>query len=79
MIRLVFGRLGLRTELDGADVIVPGEQQLVAQRDVGEYKAKVQDGPWPAFPADLTSIADRAGHPVQRARSSSTSGCSRTA
>jgi UDP-N-acetylglucosamine 1-carboxyvinyltransferase len=57
MIRLVFGRLGLRTEVDGADVIVPGDQQLVAQRDVGEYKAKVQDGPWPAFPADLTSIA----------------------
>jgi UDP-N-acetylglucosamine 1-carboxyvinyltransferase len=57
MIRLVFERLGLRTELAGADVIVPGDQQLVAQRDVGEYKAKVQDGPWPAFPADLTSIA----------------------
>jgi UDP-N-acetylglucosamine 1-carboxyvinyltransferase len=56
MIRLVFGRLGLHTEVDGADVIVPGEQQLLAQRDVGEYKAKVQDGPWPAFPADLTSI-----------------------
>ena len=54
------------TELDGADVIVPGDQQLIAQRDVGEYKAKVQDGPWPAFPADLTSIADRPGHPVQR-------------
>ncbi len=57
MIRLVFGRLGLRTEVDGADVIVPGDQQLMAQRDVGEYKSKVQDGPWPAFPADLTSIA----------------------
>jgi UDP-N-acetylglucosamine 1-carboxyvinyltransferase len=57
MIRLVFARLGLRTEVDGADVFVPGDQQLVAQRDVGEYKAKVQDGPWPAFPADLTSIA----------------------
>jgi UDP-N-acetylglucosamine 1-carboxyvinyltransferase len=57
MIRLVFGRLGLRTEVDGADITVPGDQQLVAQRDVGEYKAKVQDGPWPAFPADLTSIA----------------------
>ena len=38
-------------------MIVPGDQQLMAQRDVGEYKAKVQDGPWPAFPADLTSIA----------------------
>ena len=57
MIRLVFGKLGLRTELDGADVLVPGGQKLVAARDVGEYKAKVQDGPWPAFPADLTSIA----------------------
>jgi UDP-N-acetylglucosamine 1-carboxyvinyltransferase len=57
MIRLVFARLGLQSELDGADVIVPGDQQLMAQRDVGEYKAKVQDGPWPAFPADLTSIA----------------------
>jgi UDP-N-acetylglucosamine 1-carboxyvinyltransferase len=57
MIRLVFRRLGLHTELDGADVIVPGGQKLEAERDVGEYKAKVQDGPWPAFPADLTSIA----------------------
>jgi UDP-N-acetylglucosamine 1-carboxyvinyltransferase len=57
MIRLVFGRLGLHTELDGADVLVPGDQTLVVARDLGEYKSKVQDGPWPAFPADLTSIA----------------------
>jgi UDP-N-acetylglucosamine 1-carboxyvinyltransferase len=57
MIRLVFERLGLRTELDGADVIVPGDQSLITKRDVGEFKAKIQDGPWPAFPADLTSIA----------------------
>jgi UDP-N-acetylglucosamine 1-carboxyvinyltransferase len=57
MIRLVFARLGLQSEVDGADIIIPGDQQLMAQRDVGEYKAKVQDGPWPAFPADLTSIA----------------------
>jgi UDP-N-acetylglucosamine 1-carboxyvinyltransferase len=57
MIRLVFERLGLKTELDGNDVIVPGNQKLVVQADVGEYKSKIQDGPWPAFPADLTSIA----------------------
>lgn len=57
MIRIVFGKLGLASELDGNDVIVPGGQKLVASRDVGEYKSKVQDGPWPAFPADLTSIA----------------------
>ncbi|WP_372791532.1 UDP-N-acetylglucosamine 1-carboxyvinyltransferase, partial [Paraconexibacter sp.] len=57
MIRLVFEKLGLRSELDGADVLVPGGQKLIAGRDVGEHKSKVQDGPWPAFPADLTSIA----------------------
>jgi UDP-N-acetylglucosamine 1-carboxyvinyltransferase len=57
MIRLVFRRLGLVTELEEDVVVVPGEQRLRAERDVGEYKAKVQDGPWPAFPADLTSIA----------------------
>ncbi len=57
MIRLVFAKMGLHSELDGADVIVPGGQKLVAARDMGEHKATVQDGPWPAFPADLTSIA----------------------
>ncbi len=57
MIRLAFEKLGLRSEEDGDDLIVPGEQQLIARRDVGEHKMKVQDGPWPAFPADLTSIA----------------------
>src|SRR3954463_3196484 len=57
MIRLVFDRLGLRSELDGNDVLVPGGQKLVVDRDHGNYKMHVQDGPWPAFPADLTSIA----------------------
>jgi UDP-N-acetylglucosamine 1-carboxyvinyltransferase len=57
MIRLVFDRLGLRSVLDDGDVVVPGGQDLVVARDVGEHKMKVQDGPWPAFPADLTSIA----------------------
>ncbi len=57
MICLVFERLGLRSFFDGEDVIVPGGQRLVVARDAGDYKSKVQDGPWPAFPADLTSIA----------------------
>ncbi len=57
MIRLVFDQLGLRSELDGNDILVPGGQRLVVKSDVGDYKRKVQDGPWPAFPADLTSIA----------------------
>jgi UDP-N-acetylglucosamine 1-carboxyvinyltransferase len=57
MIRLVFRRLGLVSELEGDVVTVPGGQRLQGERDVGGYKVKVQDGPWPAFPADLTSIA----------------------
>ena len=57
MIRLIFDRLGLRSEVRGADIIVPGNQTLVIKNDTGDYMPKVEDGPWPAFPADLTSIA----------------------
>ena len=57
MICLVFDRLGLRSEFRGNDVIVPGYQHLVIRNDAGDYTPKVEDGPWPAFPADLTSIA----------------------
>jgi UDP-N-acetylglucosamine 1-carboxyvinyltransferase len=57
MIRLVFERLGLRSQMDGDDILVPGGQKLVMSRDHGGYQIKVEDGPWPAFPADLTSIA----------------------
>jgi UDP-N-acetylglucosamine 1-carboxyvinyltransferase len=57
MIRLVFDRLGLHTELRGADVLVPGSQKLEIRNDAGDYMPKVESGPWPAFPADLTSIA----------------------
>jgi UDP-N-acetylglucosamine 1-carboxyvinyltransferase len=57
MIRLVFERLGLHSELHGFDVVVPGGQKLVIRNDAGAHQPKVEDGPWPAFPADLTSIA----------------------
>ena len=57
MIRLAFKRLGLRSEMENGDVFVPGGQKLVVERDAGDYQSKIEDGPWPAFPADLTSIA----------------------
>jgi UDP-N-acetylglucosamine 1-carboxyvinyltransferase len=57
MICLVFERLGLRSRWENHDVVVPGGQKLVVARDAGDYQSKVEDGPWPAFPADLTSIA----------------------
>ena len=40
-----------------ATCFVPGGQKLRVERDAGDYQSKVEDGPWPAFPADLTSIA----------------------
>ena len=57
MVKLVFGRLGLRSEFEGNDLLVPGGQDLQVARDMGDHIFKVQDGPWPQFPADLTSIA----------------------
>ncbi len=57
MVRRQFRRLGLRSEIEGNDVIVPPEQQLRIQADLGDAIPKIEDGPWPAFPADLTSIA----------------------
>jgi len=58
MIRMVFRRLGLDSwmEEDGT-CFVRGGQELRVVRDAGDYQSKVEDGPWPAFPADLTSIA----------------------
>jgi UDP-N-acetylglucosamine 1-carboxyvinyltransferase len=57
MTRLAFERLGCRIEYDSGDVIVPGGQSLRIQADEGDAVSKIEDGPWPAFPADLTSIA----------------------
>ena len=57
MTRLIFERLGCRMEYDGDDLIVPRGQRLQVENDEGDAIAKIDDGPWPAFPADLTSIA----------------------
>ena len=57
MIRRAFRRLGCQVVIEGSDAIVPPEQNLRVQTDVGGAIPKIEDGPWPAFPADLTSIA----------------------
>jgi UDP-N-acetylglucosamine 1-carboxyvinyltransferase len=57
MTRMAFERLGCRIELDGDDVLVPPDQRLRVRDDEGDAISKIEDGPWPAFPADLTSIA----------------------
>jgi UDP-N-acetylglucosamine 1-carboxyvinyltransferase len=50
-------RLGVHVEIDGTTLRVPPNQELVIRDDLGGQIPKVEDGPWPAFPADLTSIA----------------------
>jgi UDP-N-acetylglucosamine 1-carboxyvinyltransferase len=52
-----FERLGIELELHGSSVCVPDGQELVIRNDLGDQIPKIEDGPWPAFPADLTSIA----------------------
>jgi len=52
-----FRRLGIDCRLDGRDLIVDGREQPVIRMDAFGHIPKVDDGPWPAFPADLTSIA----------------------
>jgi len=56
-VRRQFGRLGFESTIEGGDVLVPPGQPLRVQTDVGGAIPKIEDGPWPAFPADLTSIA----------------------
>jgi UDP-N-acetylglucosamine 1-carboxyvinyltransferase len=53
----VFERLGVWMEVDETSVRVPDGQELAVRDDLGGQIPKIEDGPWPAFPADLTSIA----------------------
>jgi UDP-N-acetylglucosamine 1-carboxyvinyltransferase len=52
-----FDRLGITWKLSEHSVRVPTGQQLEIKDDIGSQIPKIEDGPWPAFPADLTSIA----------------------
>jgi UDP-N-acetylglucosamine 1-carboxyvinyltransferase len=57
MIRMVYRRLGVETEIEGRRLRVPPDQELVVQEDLHGAIPKVDDATWPGFPADLTSIA----------------------
>jgi len=57
MTQLVFERLGVRWDTRGRDVFVPRGQSLTIIPDLGDAIPKIDDAPWPGFPADLMSIA----------------------
>ena len=55
--RLGFERLGIVCREEGKDLVVPAEQSMEIQSDLGGHVPKLEDQPWPAFPADTMSIA----------------------
>jgi len=52
-----FDRLGVRPRLDGTKLHVDANQERRIRPDLGDHIPKLEDGPWPAFPADVMSIA----------------------
>jgi UDP-N-acetylglucosamine 1-carboxyvinyltransferase len=57
MVLLMFRRLGVEVEIRGDDIYVPWRQPLEILADVHGAIPKIDDAPWPNFPADLMSIA----------------------
>ena len=54
---LGFRRLGIECTVEGSDLHVHGSGRHKVRQDAFGHVPKFDDGPWPAFPADLTSIA----------------------
>ncbi|MCL4877685.1 MAG: UDP-N-acetylglucosamine 1-carboxyvinyltransferase [Anaerolineae bacterium] len=57
MMALVFRKLGVEWEVEGSDIFVRRGQTLAIQRDLGNAIPEIKCQPWPAFPADMMSIA----------------------
>ena len=55
-LRLMFAKLGVEFEIEGKDIRVPRDQEMRVRYDLGAAVPKLDDGPWPLFPADLLSI-----------------------
>jgi UDP-N-acetylglucosamine 1-carboxyvinyltransferase len=52
-----FERLGIHCRIEGDDLVIPAEQSRRVKDDFGGHIPKIEDQPWPAFPADTMSIA----------------------
>jgi UDP-N-acetylglucosamine 1-carboxyvinyltransferase len=57
MTLLVYQRLGVCVEIRGDDIWVPAQQPLTVVPDLGDAIPKVDDAPWPGFPADMMSVS----------------------
>jgi UDP-N-acetylglucosamine 1-carboxyvinyltransferase len=56
MARLSFAKLGIQWEISGSSIRIPAAQDLTVVPDMGGMIPKIDDAPWPGFPADLISI-----------------------
>lgn len=56
MILNAFERIGIRIVIRGQDLWVPRDQSLEIRSDFDGAIIKIEDGPWPSFPADLMSV-----------------------
>ncbi|MDH3297484.1 MAG: UDP-N-acetylglucosamine 1-carboxyvinyltransferase [Gemmatimonadota bacterium] len=56
-VRVGFARLGIECDVRDGGIHVGADQSLEIRPDIGSQIPSIGDGPWPAFPADLTSIA----------------------
>jgi UDP-N-acetylglucosamine 1-carboxyvinyltransferase len=52
-----FERLGIRCRVRGDDLVIANDQSRKIKEDFGGHIPKIEDQPWPAFPADTMSIA----------------------
>ncbi|MFQ5945448.1 MAG: UDP-N-acetylglucosamine 1-carboxyvinyltransferase [Anaerolineae bacterium] len=57
MILLTLRRLGVETQVAGDEIHLSQRERLRVRFDLHGAIPKIDDGPWPAFPADLMSIA----------------------
>ena len=55
-IKLAFKKLGIHWEIEGDTLTVPMGQSMQVDTDLGGMTPKIDDSPWPGFPADLTSV-----------------------
>lgn len=57
MIRMVYSRLGIEVRHTEKGVLVPADQKMEVVPDYHGQTLKIDDAPWPGFPADMTSVA----------------------
>lgn len=55
-LRIAYGKLGIKWDIEGETLTVSENQDLKVNTDLGGMIPKIDDSPWPGFPPDLTSI-----------------------